>query len=295
MSIGVFAGYEEVVQENVPLAPLTWYRLGGPARYLIRPKNIEQFQLLVRRCHDNGIPMLVLGLGANLLVGDEGVEAAVFKLDAKSLAAFSAEGTRLSAGAGADMQAVGRHCVRGGLAGLECMAGIPGTVGGCIRGNAGGRFGDIGSVVSEVTVMSSSGEIFQRTRDDLVFSYRKSNIAAPFILSATFELEEDSPEELVKHFKEIWMFKKNSQPLNTKNAGCVFKNPPGGSAGALIDRAGLKGLSVGGAEVSQMHANFIIAKPGCRSADILQLIARIEQTVAERHGVTLERELIVWR
>ena len=136
------------------------------------------------------------------------------------------------------MQAVARYCVRHGLSGLECMAGIPGTIGGCIRGNAGGKHGDIGATVSRVTVMSVEGEIFDRTRDDLLFTYRKSNIAATFILGAQFELEEDDPEELVRTFKEIWMFKKNSQPLNTKNAGCIFKNPRiPGSARPLGRRA----------------------------------------------------------
>ncbi len=295
MSSKLFAGFEDVVEENVCLAPLTWYRMGGPARYLVRPQNTEQLQQIARRCLDSGTRMLVLGRGANLLVADEGVNAAVFKLDAPFWREHSHDGARLTAMAGADMQAVGRYCVRHGLAGLECMAGIPGTIGGCIRGNAGGRFGDIGNTVSRVTVMSADGEIFVRDKDDLVFSYRKSNIAATFILSAEFELEEDDPDELVRKFKEIWMFKKNSQPLNTKNAGCIFKNPEGASAGALIDQAGLKGTRIGEAEVSTKHANFIIAHPGCRAADVMALIEAIKEKVQKVHGVDLEQEVIVWR
>src|SRR5690606_2771309 len=139
-----------------------------------------------------------------------------------------------------------------------------------IRMNAGGKYGDIGAVVTRLQVMDLSGEIFERTKDDLVFDYRSTNIAAKFILNATFELEEDDPEQLMRRTKEIWMYKRNTQPLNTKNCGCIFKNPRGLSAGALIDQAGLKGFQVGGAEVSDKHANFIIAHPGCRADDVLK-------------------------
>jgi UDP-N-acetylmuramate dehydrogenase len=299
-NVNPFAGYEHAVQERVALAPLTWYEVGGPARYFVRPKDPDELRALSRRCVDNGIRVLVLGMGANLLVADEGVDAAVFRLDARYFQEFSVGGNVVSAGAGADMQAVARFCVRHGLSGLQCMAGVPGTVGGCVRGNAGGKYGDIGASVSRVTVMSIEGEIFDRTRDDLLFTYRKSNIAATFVLGAKFDLEEDRPEELVQRFKEIWMFKKNSQPLNTKSAGCTFKNPqypggtPGLSAGALIDKAGLKGYRIGHAEVSDKHANFIIARPGCTATDIMRLIDHVRDTVQKVHAVTLEQEIITW-
>lgn len=295
-----FAGFEHAVQENMPLAPLTWYKLGGPASYLVRPKDPDELRTLSRRCVENGIRVLVLGLGANLLVADEGVKAAVFKLDAKHFEEFSASGQTVTAGAGADMQAVARYCVRNGLSGLQCMAGIPGTIGGCVRGNAGGKYGEIGTSVSRVTVMSVDGEVFERTKDDLLFTYRKSNIAATFILGAKFDLQEDRPEDLVKTFKDIWIFKKNSQPLNTKNAGCVFKNPQyggtgGPSAGALIDQAGLKGARIGLAEVSAKHANFFVAHPGCTAADIMRLIDHVRDTVQRVHGVLLEPEVVIWK
>ena len=292
-----FAGFEEAIQENVPLAPLTWYKLGGPARYLARPADPDQLAAIARICAQNGIRTLVLGLGANLLVADEGVDAAVIKLDAPYWENFSAEKGRLFAGAGADMQVVARSCVRGGLAGLECMAGIPGTIGGCVHGNAGGKFGEIGSSVVRIRMMNGNGQIIDRDRHELDFSYRNSNITAPFILSAEFELDEGNPDELVHQFKQIWMFKKNSQPLNTKNAGCVFKNPidAGMSAGALIDLAGLKGTRVGLAEVSEKHANFFVSHPGCTASEILKLIELVKQKVAAVHGITLEEELVLWK
>lgn len=291
----LFSGLEPIVQENVTLAPLTWYGIGGPARWLVHPQDPQQLQEAARRCVAGNVRVLVLGQGANLLVADQGLDAAVFVLDAPHWKQFSAEGASLRCGAGADMQAVARYCVRAGLAGLECMAGIPGTVGGCVRMNAGGKFGEIGPAVSRITIMSLEGEIFDRTRDDLVFSYRRSNISATFILGVQFELEPENPDDLVRRFKEIWMFKKNSQPLGSRNAGCVFKNPPGRSAGALIDQAGLKGMRIGNAEVSPKHANFIVAHPGCTAGDIMQLIQCVQASVQQKHGVELETEVVIWK
>src|SRR5882762_9633948 len=160
--------------------------------------------------------------------------------------------------------------------------------------NAGGKFGDIGAVVSRVSVMDTSGALFERTRDDLVFEYRQTNIAAKFILDATLELEEDDPDRIQEKMKMIWMYKKNTQPLNSKNAGCIFKNPRGLSAGALIDQAGLKGLKIGGAEVSAKHANFIVAHEGTRAEDVHKLIKIIREKVYEKNEIVLESEVKIW-
>src|SRR5947209_19812188 len=143
--------------------------------------------------------------------------------------------------------------------------------------NAGGKFGDIGAVVTNVQVMDATGTPFERTKDDLVFEYRSTNIAATFILGATLELEEEDPERIMRRTKEVWMYKRNSQPLNTKNAGCIFKNPRGLSAGALIDQAGLKGLRVGGADVSAKHHNFAITHPAATADYVLKLVKTIRQ------------------
>jgi UDP-N-acetylmuramate dehydrogenase len=193
-----------------------------------------------------------------------------------------------------DMQKLLVRLVRQGLSGLECLAGIPGTIGGGIRMNAGGKFGDIGAAVNRVTVMDSGGTVFERTKDDLVFDYRHTNISARFILEATLELEEDDPQRILQKTKEIWMYKRNSQPLNTKNAGCIFKNPRGLSAGALIDQAGLKGLRIGGAEVSEKHANFIIAHEGCSAADVHSLMKAVREKVYEKNEILLETEVQIW-
>jgi UDP-N-acetylmuramate dehydrogenase len=289
-----FSGLEAVVAEQEPLAPLTWYRIGGPAKYLIRPRSVEELKLAAQRCSENNIPIYVLGLGANLLVGDKGVSGAVFRLDADHWRRVQTTDGVVEVGAGADMQKLVLRSVRAGLAGIECLAGIPGTIGGGIRMNAGGKFGDIGAMVQSVTVMDQNGEVFQRTKDDLVFDYRSTNISAKFILDATLQLEQDDPDNILKRTKEIWMYKRNTQPLNTKNCGCIFKNPRGLSAGAIIDQAGLKGAKVGGAEVSEKHANFVIAHPGCKADDVLGLVKLIREKVWEKNQIHLESEVQIW-
>jgi len=289
-----FSGLEPIVTENEPLAPHTWYKLGGPARWYVRPRSLEELHEAATRCLESNIPIYVLGLGANLLVSDEGVNGAVFRLDHESWRRVDIEGTRVHVGAGADIQRLVLRTVRAGLAGIECLAGIPGTVGGALKMNAGGKFGDIGAVMTSVESMDANGPVFEQTKDDLVFDYRQSNIASTFIVGATLELEEDDPDRIMAKTKEIWMFKRNSQPLNTKNSGCIFKNPRGLSAGALIDQAGFKGMRVGGAEVSSKHANFIVAYPGCSSEDVLKLIKLIREKVFEKNEIHLESEVQIW-
>lgn len=291
-----FSGLDEIVTENVSLAPKTWYKIGGPARWYVQPRSVEELQEAARRCLENEVQMYVLGLGANLLVGDAGVDGAVFRLDDEfwRRVKFETDGT-CEVGAGVDMQKLVLRTCKQGLAGIECLAGIPGTIGGGIRMNAGGKFGDIGATVTRVTVMDREGTVFERFKDDLVFDYRSTNISAPFIIGATLQLDEDDPDRILKKTKEIWMFKRNSQPLNTKNAGCIFKNPRGLSAGAMIDQAGLKGFRVGGAEVSEKHANFIVAHQGCMADDVLKLIKIVQEKVYDRNQIHLETEVRVWK
>ena len=291
---GPFVGLEQFVTENAPLAKFTWFKIGGPARWLVRPRNVEELQEASRRCIDNNIPIYVLGLGANLLISDEGVDGAVFRFSEDHWKRVEFQNNLVHVGAGTDMLKLLIKTVRQGLSGLECLAGIPGTLGGGIRMNAGGKFGDIGALVSRVTVMDTSGQLFERTKDDLVFEYRHTNIAAKFILDATLELEEDDPERIQEKTKMIWMYKRNTQPLNSKNAGCIFKNPRGLSAGALIDQAGLKGLKIGSAEISTKHANFIVAHEGAKAEDVHKLIKIIREKVYEKNEILLETEVQIW-
>ncbi len=293
--MSIFSGFEEIVEPDHPLAPHTWYRLGGPADYFIRPRNVRELKEIVRRCNENHVRIHVLGFGSNLLVSDDGVRGAVIKLQGEEFGRTQFEGPKVTAWAGAELSKLVLDCVEKGLSGVESLTGIPGSLGGAVRMNAGGRFGDIGSVVEAVTLMDIHGNVHEKKKPELIFDYRSANIRARFILNAQLRLAEADPERIMRTVKEGWIYKKNSQPLNTRNCGCVFKNPPGGAAGALIDRAGLKGLQVGGAVVSEKHANFIVARDGCTSRDVMQLIDTIKQKVREQFDVELELEIEVWQ
>jgi UDP-N-acetylmuramate dehydrogenase len=292
--MNIFAGLEAIVKKDCPLNDYSWYRLGGPADWLLCPTTIEQLQTVMKRCTENDMPIHILGNGSNLLVSDEGVRGAVIKPGGESFSKYEFKKDVLTVGAAADLQKVVQESVRQGMGGLESLAGIPGTVGGAVKMNAGGRFGDIGTSVHTVQVMDKQGSLFEKSKPELIFDYRQVNITANVIVGATLYLTENDPEELLKTVKEVWIYKKNTQPLDTRNAGCIFKNPRGLSAGVLIDRAGLKGQKAGGAVVSEKHANFIVTEKGCKAADVKALIKKIQHKVKEQFDVELELEIEVW-
>jgi UDP-N-acetylmuramate dehydrogenase len=292
--MNIFNGLEEIVETDYPLAKRTWYGLGGSADYFIRPKTVKQLKEVVRRCTKNNIRIYAMGFGSNLLISDEGLRGAVIKLEAEQFTQIEFDGEEVTAWAGAELSKLVLTCVEKGLSGIEALTGIPGSVGGAVKMNAGGNFGDFGSAVETVTLMDSDGNVFEKSKPELVFDYRRTNITAKFILSARLKLNESDSEQIMRTVKEIWIYKKNNQPLNTKNSGCIFRNPQGGSAGALIDRAGLKGLRIGGAVVSEKHANFIIAEKECTSSDVMKLIESIKQKVKEQFDVELELEVEIW-
>ena len=292
-----------VIIENEPLGPHTYLRVGGPARWFARPRSVGDACELIRRCRQEGVEYLPLGLGANLLVSDEGVDAMVIRLSEPAFQIVQwgcqdgGEGydpATVKAAAGADMHRLVLDAVRGGFGGLERLAGIPGTVGGILRMNAGGRFGNICDFVRDVTVVDASGELRTLGREEVGFRYRGSDLGGSVICGATLSLEPGDPKELQARFREIWEAKKNTQPLADNSAGCVFKNPPSGSAGSMIDQAGLKGRRVGGAVVSPKHANFIVTEAGATAQDVLTLIGIIRREVADRFGVELETEVQLW-
>jgi len=287
-------GLEKIIRANEPLAMHTWFQLGGPAEYLAEPRDREELVALVQRCHGEDMPVRMLGGGSNVLVRDEGVPGVVIRLIEPAFAEIRVEGATLTAGGGAALSRVITTAVREGLAGLEMLIGIPGTLGGALHGNAGTHGGDVGQWVTSVTAVTQSGEVVDRGRDDMVFSYRQSSLDELVILEATFELERDDPKELARRMQKDWIIKKQSQPMGHQCAGCVFKNPRGTSAAELIEEAGLKGTRIGGAVVSDRHANFIVAEPECTAQDVLRLIDLIKAQVNERLDIELERELDVW-
>ena len=292
--MNIFRGLEKIVDKDYPLAGHTWYGLGGLADYFVKPKNVEQLREVAKRCSENGVPIYVMGFGSNLLIADEGLRAAVVSLQSGRFSDVTYDGERVTASAGAELQKIVLSCVKKGLSGIEALAGIPGSVGGSIKMNAGGNFGDIGAAVESLTLMDSSGNIFEKSKPELVFDYRSTNVTAKFILESRFKLSRSDPDQIVRTVKEIWIYKKNNQPLNTRNSGCIFKNPRGVSAGALVDRAGLKNLRIGGAVVSDKHANFIIAEKGCTSRDVMRLIEAVRQRVTEQFDIKLELEIEIW-
>lgn len=293
-----------VVTQREVLAPHTWFGLGGPAKWMAHPAGLGQLCDLTQACRGKNVDLYLLGEGANLLVSDEGVDGMVVRLNtpvfqhvewpADQNGHNEGEQVTVVAGCGVDMNRLAREAVRRGLAGLEVLAGIPGSLGGIIHMNAGGRFGQISDVVRDVTVIDESGGIRTLTREQVGFGYRHTNLGGAIICSAALLLRRTDPDRLRKRFLEIWGYKKDSQPLADASAGCVFKNPAGRSAGEMIDRAGLKGRSVGGAYVSSQHANFICAKEGASACDVLTLIGQVRREVADRFGVELELELEVW-
>ncbi len=293
--MNLFENLDQIVKTDVSLAEYTWYKLGGPAKYFIEPDNYDQLLDVIKRCHENNIDIYVLGGGSNLLIDDAGVDGAVVSLSSECFKKIEFNGDIVKAGAGVSMSHLLRESARQGLGGMECMAGIPGTVGGALKINAGGRFGDIGSLTKSVDLIDSSGYEFTWQANELYFGYRMSNITARFITAAEFHLAPDDPERIGQLIKEVWMLKKSSQPMDTRNAGCVFKNPRAMSAGALIDKAGLKGTRVGGAIVSERHANFIVVESGATSKDVLELIDLVIEKINERFGVELELELQIWK
>jgi len=286
--------FADIVNENAPLGRLTWFRVGGAARYLCRPRDAEELCAVLRRTREEGLEFRVLGAGANVLVSDRGFDGVVIRLDAPAFGQVDLSSERLRVGGGVDLMRLAWRCCDEGLTGLEGLAGIPATVGGAIRMNAGGRFGEIGEVIREIEVVRPDGTPAILPRERAGFAYRSSTLRGAVVVGAVLAVGRDDPRRVRARFEECYNFKKQTQPLNQQSAGCVFKNPPGESAGRLIDRAGLKGERCGSACVSEQHANFIVAEAGATASDVLRLIERVRRRVRAVFSTDLELEVEVW-
>ncbi|MEZ6127338.1 MAG: UDP-N-acetylmuramate dehydrogenase [Planctomycetaceae bacterium] len=286
--------FDAILSPDEPLSRHTWLRLGGKAGRFYVPTSRDQLIALVQCCLANDLPVRVLGSGSNLLVSDAGVDGAVIRVTEPLLSKVDVDGNRVTAEGGALLSHVVSESVRAGLAGLECLVGIPGTMGGAVVGNAGGRHGDIGEFVRRVEVITHAGEIVERTGDELTFAYRSSSINDLVVLSVTLELRPDDSDDLPTRMKKIWIMKRSTQPLADQSAGCIFRNPRGLSAGALIEQCGLKDLSVGQARISDRHANFVVTEKGATSADVQSLISKVRMAVSDKFGVDLELEIRSW-
>jgi UDP-N-acetylmuramate dehydrogenase len=267
---------------NEPLAPYTTFKIGGPADALVEPRDEDDLAAVFREARGAGLPVHVLGGGANLLVRDEGVRGAVVRLSGFN----RRSGDRVGAGCG--LPRIVKETVNEGLAGLEGLAGVPGTVGGAVRMNAGGRHGEIGSAVRSVDVMTPEGTFRRVPRAEAGFRYRGNGLGGNVVVAAEFDLRPDPAAR--ERYDAVLARKKEVQPLNRPSAGCTFKNPPGGHAGQIIDGCGLKGTRVGGARVSDRHANFIVNEGGATASDVFRLI----EIIRNRAPVPLELEVEVW-
>jgi UDP-N-acetylmuramate dehydrogenase len=274
-----------------PLARMTTFRLGGPADIYVEPMNTAEVVALVQTFRDTDMPFLVLGNGSNVLVSDEGFRGAAISLE-KGFASATMEDDRVDAGAGLRLSAFVDFCIRHGLAGTETLAGIPGTLGGAVIMNAGAYGGELSDFLVDVTVLRR-GEILTLPKADCGFRYRASDLKGDIVLSARFTPPRGDIEVMKRRRKELLLKRHAAQPTAFPNAGSIFKNPDGGHAAVLIQECGLKGFRIGGAEVSELHANFIIGRENVTAADILAVINHVRGEVAARRGVILELEILL--
>ena len=281
------------VAYGAPLSRHTSLRIGGPADALVVPADLEDLCALLRFAHREGLATLVLGGGSNTLVRDGGFRGITIILG-EAFAALEAQGTTVRAGAAVRVSRLLAFACRMGLAGVECLTGIPGTIGGALRGNAGTSAGWAGDRVQDATVVLADGAVARLPVASLEFAYRHAGLPAGAVISgATFALEPGDPAAIRRAVSKLLVARNQSQPVESRSAGCMFKNPPGDSAGRLVDVAGMKGFRVGDAIVSPKHANFIINGGQARATDVLALVDRVRARVREHAGVWLEPEVNV--
>jgi UDP-N-acetylmuramate dehydrogenase len=289
-------------RRDIPLAPLTTFRVGGAADWLVEPRSSDEIVAALKLASSAGVPVTMLGGGSNVLVSDSGVRGLIIRPRGGEVQQLDA--TRIRADAAVTINGLVRWTINHGCAGLEAWAGTPGTVGGGIYGNAhfNGRL--IGDLVVEVRVARRDGTVSDAPKDAMGFAYDRSRLqhTGEVLLSAVFRVSPGETTNLRSIARESLSFRKRTQPLDSPSAGCIFQNPERGrdavpegipwSAGALVDRAGLKGLTIGGARVSLTHGNFIVNEGTATARDIQRLIGRCREAVRAHFGVELREEIV---
>ncbi len=288
-----FSSFRGGFAREHPLAPLTTWRIGGPAELYVEPADVDDVVVAVEALRASGVPYRVLGGGSNLLISDRGVRGAVISL-ARLNRIDVLEGVVVT-GAGALLHQVVSRAADAGAAGLEALAGIPGRIGGAIFGNAGSRYGAIGDVTLAVDVLTPDGECECLVPPAGFFEYRRSRIGDRIVLAAHLATDAGDPITLRARQQVLLRERLGSQPGWVGNAGCVFKNPAGRSAGQMIDDAGFKSEREGGIVVSPRHANFFENAGGGTADDVDRLVNRVRDAVHRAHGVELEMEVKRWR
>jgi UDP-N-acetylmuramate dehydrogenase len=277
-----------------PLAHHTWLGLGGAAGYFCEPVDVAALARVLGRCHERGIPVRVIGGGSNVLVPAAGVPGMVVRLSAAAFCGIEVQKPAIVAGAGAKLVHVVSAAVQAGLAGLETLVDVPGTVGGALVGNAGGHGGDIGACVRSVTVMLPDGSVEVREGARLAFESRWSNLDDCVVIGCRLELDAEAPEPLTKRMQKQWIVGRAQQPSGTRAVAMMFKDPLGATAESLIVQAGGRDLRSGDAAVYAAHANYVVAGPRCTSDDVRSLVEAVRTRVRERLGVELTPQVEVW-
>lgn len=279
------------VRENVTLAPYTTMRTGGPAALFAEPRSAQQLAHVHQWAQEKGLPLLILGNGSNLLIADSGFDGLVIHLG-RALSEVSVFANTLTAQAGASLAAAARAAAQASLTGLEFAAGIPGSIGGAVCMNAGAYGGEIAQVIVSARVLTPEG-VRTVSKDELSLGYRSSAVMQNgwVVLEATFELAPGSPDEIKATMADLAARRREKQPLQYPSCGSFFKRPVGYYAGALIEQAGLKGYRVGDAQVSEMHAGFVINRGHATSSEIYRLMQEVQCRVQAQFGVTLEPEV----
>ncbi len=277
---------------NEPMRAHTTFKIGGEADVFIIPASPAALIYAVKKCSELEIPYFILGNGSNLLVSDGGIEGAVISL--AGINGISSDGEKITCGAGAMLSSVCLKALSLSLTGLEFAYGIPGTAGGALYMNAGAYGGQMADVIESAECLTASGEIKTLKKEDMRLGYRSSVFkkGGLIIISLTLALKKGDKAEIKAEMDELLNRRKQKQPLEYPSAGSTFKRPEGYFAGALIEKNGLKGLTVGGAQVSEKHAGFVINRGGATAADVKALIGKIQKKVFENDGVMLEPEVI---
>lgn len=285
----------EAVRTGVPMSVLTTFRIGGPAAVVVEPATADEAAQVLSACYAAGAEVRVLGLGSDLLVSDAGVDAVVVRL-AQRFSGIKVQGTKLVVDAGASNEQVAQTALAAGLAGYEFASGIPGTIGGAAIMNAGAYGGEFRDVCCGLTCATPDGRIVEVTAWQACWGYRHSMMGDVgwTVLGAVLQLRPDSAATIRARMDDLAARRAEKQPLDMPSAGSTFKRPAGYFAGKLIQDAGLRGFSVGGAQVSQKHTGFVVNAGGATAADVRELIAQVQQRVFENEGVRLDPEVRMW-
>lgn len=282
----------ENIKYNEPMKNHTSFKVGGPADILIEPDNVEELVLAIKKLRKGNIPYYIIGNGTNLLVSDKGIRGAVVKIGEK-FGRIDISGDRIISESGVLLSTLSKIAAKNSLTGMEFASGIPGALGGAATMNAGAYGGEMKDIVEWVEVLDRNLKLKRLTNGEMNFGYRKSVVEPNkyIVVRACIKLEKGNPDEIYGIMAELTERRKNKQPLHLPSAGSTFKRPEGYFAGKLIEDAGLKGYSVGGAQVSTLHSGFVVNNGDATAQDVYQLIRNVQKTVLEKFGVKLETEV----